>query len=119
MYVDWDFLASLNKSLFSVGLHGHEHQRFSMMSPEWQAESIDKNLEILSELDTFEPIFAIPFGRPHDFTRETIQIALQRELRILLANGGVNKSFSVGYDRIPADGRDVLELYWDELALRV
>lgn len=108
--VSEQWLAGLDGEQFHVGLHGHEHQRFSMMPVEWQVENLRRNVEILSQFRAYRPIFALPFGRPIDFATETIRIALEEKLEILMANGGVNLHPDVSWKRIPADQRPVKQL---------
>jgi len=108
MFVSFEQLENINSDLFHIGTHGHEHQRFLMKSKEWQRENIIKDIDILSNLKAYRPIFAIPFGRPHDWNIDTIDIIRELNFDFVYANGGINVNRSVGYQRIPADGR-VLE----------
>jgi peptidoglycan/xylan/chitin deacetylase (PgdA/CDA1 family) len=91
-YVGHDFLNSLNSKLFTLGLHGHEHQRFSMMSKTEQENNIVLNIKYLQKYKNYIPAFAIPFGRPIDWNLETIKIAKRHNLYVLLAYGGYNVS---------------------------
>jgi peptidoglycan/xylan/chitin deacetylase (PgdA/CDA1 family) len=106
-YVSTEFLESLNRELFTLGLHGHEHQRFSMMTAEWQKTNLLENIKILSKLNTYRPIFAIPFGKAHDWSKDTIDICKEIGLEIVFSDGGFNKRNSYGIKRIPADGLDL------------
>jgi peptidoglycan/xylan/chitin deacetylase (PgdA/CDA1 family) len=92
--VSYDFLKSLNKDLFSVGLHGHEHQRFSMMPVTWKRENIVRNIEALKTLPGYIPGFAIPFGGPDDWDRETVSIAKEYNLAVFLAVKGYNTKYN-------------------------
>lgn len=109
IYVNLKYLEGIDDKLFHIGLHGHDHQRFSMMDSKWQEENMGKNLLILSSLKAYRPFFAIPFGRPYDWNRETINIAKHLGLIPLFANGGYNSFESWrntgAINRIPADGR--------------
>lgn len=96
-------LAELDSQQFHIGLHGHEHQRFSMMSVDWQLQSLKRNIDILSRFPAYRPIFALPFGRPIDFGPEIVRIALQNNLDILAADGGLNLHPEILWKRIPAD----------------
>jgi len=107
VYLSLKDLERMDSDLFDVSLHGCEHQRFSMMSSVWQRESILKDINALSQLKNYKPIFAIPFGRPGDWSRETIKIALELGLDIVFADEGVNYHREVGCKRIPADGREL------------
>ena len=66
-----------------MGLHGAEHERFPMMNVDWQRQNILKNIYALSHLKSYKPIFAIPFGRPHNWTIETIKICIELDLEIV------------------------------------
>lgn len=106
-YVTKDFLASLDTELFSIALHGHEHQRFAMMPETWQRKCIEENVTELSVLPGYCPIFGIPFGRPHDWDNTVIEICREMHLDIALANGGINWPADDYCQRMPADGSKV------------
>ena len=106
-FVDRDFLETLNDDLIHIGLHGHEHQRYSMMSPEWQRQDLTRNVQALSGLPAYRPVFAIPYGRPFDWSHATIGLCFELGLRFAFANGGFNTGDEVGLRRIPADGKSV------------
>lgn len=102
-----EWLASLDGDQFSLGAHGHEHQRFSMMPSEWQKSDLRENVRRLSQFRAFRPLFAVPFGRPHDWSAETIKIAAAEGLDVVLADGGVNLVASSCYERNPSDGKSL------------
>jgi peptidoglycan/xylan/chitin deacetylase (PgdA/CDA1 family) len=110
MFVSFNDLKNINSNLFHVGLHGHEHQRFSMKAKEWQKENIKKDIEFLSVLESYRPIFAIPFGRPHDWNVDTVKILFELDLDFVYADGGINLHRAIGYQRIPSDGRVLKEI---------
>lgn len=103
-YLGYDQLKKLNPELFSIGLHGHEHQRFSMMSKSWQKNDLLNNIALLSKFKTYTPIFAIPYGKPHDWNTDTIDICKEMGLEVAFANGGFNVKNNQGILRMPADG---------------
>lgn len=103
-------LEELDPDLFSVGIHGHEHQRFSMMSANWQRDAIEKNIESLNRLEHYRPIFALPFGGSNDWNTDTVRICLDYNLYFLTCTAGVNLGKTVEYRRIFADGRDAASL---------
>jgi peptidoglycan/xylan/chitin deacetylase (PgdA/CDA1 family) len=105
-----EFLASLEPELFAAGLHGREHQRFSMMSTDWQRDCLDDDLAALRELRGFVPLFAVPFGRPHDWDDTAATLAAERGLHLVLADGGFTRNGDRHCSRIPADGADAIEL---------
>jgi peptidoglycan/xylan/chitin deacetylase (PgdA/CDA1 family) len=99
-----EWIATLDGEQFAIGAHGHEHQRFSMMSPAWQRENLQKNLELLREFRAYRPIFAVPFGRSGDFTEDTLLIARELGLGVVLADGGINLKSEDCLKRVPSDG---------------
>jgi peptidoglycan/xylan/chitin deacetylase (PgdA/CDA1 family) len=107
IFTSLDFLRTLNTELFTVGLHGHEHQRHSLMSYHEQEENIKKNFEILSDLPAFLPFFSIPYGKFFDWNEETIRICQKFNLKILTASGTINLSGEGILDRIPTDNKDI------------
>jgi peptidoglycan/xylan/chitin deacetylase (PgdA/CDA1 family) len=103
--VSQGWLSELDETQFSIGAHGHEHQRFSMMPGDWQRKNLRKNVEILRQFPAYRNLFAIPFGRRHDWSEETISIARAFELEIILADGGINVGPAESIQRIPSDSR--------------
>lgn len=103
-YLSLDDLKLFDTNLFDIGLHGHEHQRFSMMSKVWQMKNIIRSIEIVSSFPTYKPIFALPFGKSHDWNNDTIDICKDLGLEIAFSNGGFNTKRNFGIERIPADG---------------
>jgi peptidoglycan/xylan/chitin deacetylase (PgdA/CDA1 family) len=108
-FVSKEFLSTLDPELFSVGLHGHEHQRLSMMPETWQRRNIEKNIRHLEDLPGYYPMFGIPFGRPHDWNDAVIRICEEMHLDIAFADGGINLAGGRYCERIPADGRNVYD----------
>lgn len=110
------WISKLDGEQFAIGAHGHEHQRFSMMSAEWQRNDLRENVKRLSQFRAYRPIFAVPFGRAWDWTRETIRITRAQGLYAVLADGGINCSAAEVYRRIPSDGRAVRRLVAETMA---
>jgi peptidoglycan/xylan/chitin deacetylase (PgdA/CDA1 family) len=110
------WISNLDGEQFAIGAHGHEHQRFSMMAAEWQRNDLRENVKCLSQFRAYRPIFAVPFGRAWDWTRETICIARAQGLHAMLADGGINLSAAEVYRRIPSDGRAVGRLVAEAMA---
>jgi len=108
--VSSDWLDSLDGDQFAIGAHGHEHERFSMMPKEWQLNDLTNNVKFLSKFRSYRPIFAVPFGRGQDWTEETLCIARDSGLDVVLADGGINVSTSYKYRRIPSDSRKLAPL---------
>ena len=110
------WLADLDGEQFAIGAHGHEHQRFSMMLPEWQLHDLRENVRVLSQFRGYRPLFAVPFGRLRDLTRETIYIAHGEGLEVVLADGGINLGSGDSYQRIPSDGQIIRRLVTAEMS---
>ena len=97
------WLSKLDGEQFALGLHGHEHQRFSMMTEEWQRKDLRTNREILCQYRAYRPVFAVPFGRLPDWSPATLTIAREFGLEVVLADGGLNLRSASYYQRQPAD----------------
>lgn len=116
--VSAEWLSSLDGDQFSIGAHGHEHQRFSLMPAEWQRTDLRENIRALAQFRGYRPIFAVPFGRPHDWTEETIHVARDQGLDIVLADGGINLAAGDFYQRIPSDDKMLHSLLADAMGSR-
>jgi peptidoglycan/xylan/chitin deacetylase (PgdA/CDA1 family) len=108
--VSAEWLAKLDGDQFAIGAHGHEHQRYSMMTSEWQLNDLRENVRIISQFQGYRPIFAVPFGRSWDWTTQTIRIVREQGLQVVLADGGINLGPYDAYRRIPSDGRSIRRL---------
>jgi peptidoglycan/xylan/chitin deacetylase (PgdA/CDA1 family) len=109
------WLEKLNPDLFAIGAHAHEHERYSMMSEEWQIVDLRKNVECLRQFTAYRPMFAYPFGRKGDFDQTTIRIASEMGLSVWGADGGINlRHEGIGL-RIPADGLRTDALFVQEM----
>jgi len=116
--VSTEWLSSLDGEQFAIGAHGHEHQRFSMMSADWQRNDLRENVRHLSQFRAYRPVFAVPFGRACDWTEETIRFAHDQNLEVVLADGGVNIASAPFYRRIPSDGKQLRPLIVTAMAGR-
>ncbi len=101
--ISTEWLSGLDGEQFAIGAHGHEHQRFSMMPTVWQQNDLRENVRILSQFRAYRPVFAIPFGRTWDWSENTIRIAHNEGLDVVLADGGLNVAPGEFYRRIPSD----------------
>jgi peptidoglycan/xylan/chitin deacetylase (PgdA/CDA1 family) len=110
-----DWLASLDGQQFTLGAHGHEHQRYSMMPADWQADNLRTNAELLRQFPAYRPIFALPFGRHYDWDNTALRIAIDQGHTLLTADGGVNQRRDAHILRVPADGRVAKELFAREI----
>jgi peptidoglycan/xylan/chitin deacetylase (PgdA/CDA1 family) len=106
-YLTVEDLNAILNPLFNIGLHGHEHQRYSMMSKDWCAKDVDTCINKLSSHPLYVPIIALPFGKSHDWDEKIISVCIDRGLKIMLHDGGINYKKKILYDRIPCDGRDI------------
>jgi peptidoglycan/xylan/chitin deacetylase (PgdA/CDA1 family) len=104
------WLAGLDGEQFAIGAHGHEHQRYSMMPPDWQWNDLAQNVAILSQFRAYRPLFAVPFGRRWDWNKTTLEIVHKLGLDLLLADGGVNLGPAMFYRRQPADSSSAPDL---------
>lgn len=107
-YASQRFLHSIDNPLINFGLHGHEHDRFILMDYIDQKNSLLNNIQFVSQLSGYIPVFAIPFGRPLDWNGLTIDVCNELKLAYLFANGGYNFGDGVGLKRIPVDNRNIL-----------
>ena len=88
------------------------------MPAEWQQNDLRENVRHLSQFRAYRPVFAVPFGRACDWTEETIRIAHEQNLDVVLADGGVNIAFAPFYRRIPSDGKKLGPLIVTAMAER-
>lgn len=109
-YISENFLEGIDPELFTIGLHGHEHQRFSMMTKEWQRSNLLENINRLSRFKAYKPVFAIPFGKERDWNVDTLEICRQLKLEYTYSNGGYNTKNMTGIKRIPADGMEIKKI---------
>lgn len=107
LVVSREWLESLDPQQFHIGLHGHQHDRFAMMDPAWQREDLEKNREALRDYSAYRPVFAVPFGRYLDWDRHTIRVAMDLDLEIAMADGGINTTNDLFLKRIPLDHREL------------
>jgi peptidoglycan/xylan/chitin deacetylase (PgdA/CDA1 family) len=111
LLVDDAWLASLDGEQFTLGAHGHEHQRHRLMPDDWQRDNLRRCVEALSGYKAYKRIFAFPFGRPWDFNEMTIRAALELDHAIVAAHGGLNVENEILIRRIPCDGRSAKEVF--------
>jgi len=109
-YVNKEFLKNIDSTLIHLGLHGHEHQRFSMKTIDWQRQDIQKNIDELKQYPSYVPIFSIPFGKPHDWTQETLKLAYSFGLTPVLSNSGYNVKYDQAIMQITCDDRSIEEM---------
>jgi len=105
-----DFEACTNP-LFHFGLHGHEHLRFSMLSREEQKENLLKNIEQMKNWPNYVPHFAIPFGKPQDWNKDTLEVSDELGVIPFLAHHGYNTSYRTPYLRFSVDTKDLKSVF--------
>ena len=104
-YLSWEQLRATAKfPLITIGLHGHEHQRQSMMTNDWNRENLQKCYDLLSTLPNFVPFYALPFGRLEDWNLRALDDARTLGLTLLTHDNGVNRSRTPILARCPSDG---------------
>jgi len=111
IFISKDELSCLDSDLFQVGLHGREHQRFIHYPKDWQSKAMQDDIDSLSDLPQYIPVFAVPFGRPQDWDYDTLSVAWEKGLEIVLADGGVNHRKQGVINRIPADRSNIRRLW--------
>ena len=82
-----------------------------MMPATWQRQCIERNIECLSDLPGFCRLFAVPFGRPHDWDDAVAGICAELGLELMLGNGGINRPGTGVWQRIPADHAPALGMF--------
>lgn len=104
-YLSWEQLrATAQSPLLTIGLHGHEHQRQSMMTDEWNRANLQKCYDLLSPLPNFVPFYALPFGRLEDWNLRALDDTRALGLTLLTHDNGVNRSRTPILYRCPSDG---------------
>ncbi|GEM_PF-1491753 len=106
-YINADFLENLDIKYIHIGLHGHEHHRFSMLNKEQKIEDINNNIQDIKQYRGYKPFFAFPFGKPMDCDLDSIKIILDKNLKIFLHNGGINFNKEILFKRIPSDNQNI------------
>ncbi len=109
-YADYEVLKDITGNLFHFGLHGHEHLRFSMLTEEEQRANLQKNINILRTWQNYIPFFAIPFGKPLDWNKETLEVCKDLNIIPLLANSGYNIAYHLPLLRFSVDGIELKDL---------
>jgi len=102
-FVSGEFLASLDDRLFTIGLHGHEHIRYSLLTYQEQMNDLILNMNNMKAYRAFIPIFALPFGQIYDYNKDTIKVCLDLKVDLLLNAGGINHNVLIPLNRIPGD----------------
>lgn len=111
-YIEEIFLKNVNLRFVNIGLHGHEHHRYSMLERQIMREDIINNVKVISQFKGYLPFFALPFGKPTDWNTDTIKILLENKLKIFLHNGGINLHQEATYKRIPSDNININDVYY-------
>lgn len=106
LFLNKEDIKALDPEIFDIGLHGNEHQRFSMMDAAWQEDAIAKNISALKDLENFCPIFAVPFGSARDWNESTVSACIKYKVAMLTCTGGINLTKDILYKRVFADSHD-------------
>jgi len=104
VYLSEEKLEKLNKDLFTIGLHGHEHLISTFLDKEQFLENVNKNIKALQNYENYKPFFAFPYGNANE---EKILTVKALGLVPVLCNGLKNNINSDCINRIPIDGIDL------------
>ena len=110
-YSDYKKFETCSNPLFHFGLHGHEHLRFSMLSYEQQRKNLEKNIQLMQDWPNYVPYFAIPFGQPKDWNKDTLMLAQELKLTPFLAYQGYNTAYRAPFLRFSVDGMDLRNVF--------
>ncbi|MBR1514747.1 MAG: polysaccharide deacetylase family protein [Bacteroidales bacterium] len=101
LYLTPSQLEGLDKSLFTIGMHGYEHYNSLQLSDEEFVENVERDYASLSKYANFIPFFCFPYG----FARESqLQQLRDRHLVPVLCSGGDNYDTKKGVYRHCMDG---------------
>lgn len=100
IYLTIEQLRSLDKNLFTIGMHGHEHLNSLLLSPEKFEYNVEQNRRLLMDyLGVIPHLFAFPFGKSKE---EQCLILQNKGIVPFLCDGNPCYFFSsVAYSRIP------------------
>lgn len=104
LYLNREELFSFTNSLFTFGLHGHEHEHHTQMSSEWCLKNIEENFSQLKNHPNFHKFIAFPFGA---FNKDEADYWEALGFKTFGCNGGMNYKDSIPLKRIPVDGKVV------------
>lgn len=110
-YANYEEFAKCTNSLFHFGLHGHEHLRFSMLSREEQKQNLLKNMQHMKHWPNYVPYFAIPFGKPQDWNKDTLELAEELGVIPFLAHHGYNTSYRQPFLRFSVDTKNLKSVF--------
>ncbi|RXJ46037.1 polysaccharide deacetylase family protein [Gelidibacter gilvus] len=110
-YANYEAFEKCTNPLFHFGLHGHEHLRFSMLSREAQKENLLKNIEHMQRWPNYVPHFAIPFGKPHDWNADTLEISEELGVVPFLAHHGYNTFYRQPFLRFSVDTKNLQSVF--------
>lgn len=87
LYLTPTQLDSLDKVLFTIGMHGYEHYNSLQLTDDEFRDNFEKDKALLSSYSNFIPFFCFPYG----YARES-QISMLRDHHIIpvLCSGGDN-----------------------------
>lgn len=89
LYLTPTQLESLDKDLFTIGMHGYEHYNSLQLTDDEFRENVEKDKALLSNYSNYIPFFCFPYG----YARES-QLELLRKSGVtpVLCSGGDNYS---------------------------
>lgn len=87
LYLAPSQLEDLDKSLFTIGMHGYEHYNSLQLTDEEFLENVDRDFDNLSKYSNFIPFFCFPYG----FARESqLKLLWDRGIMPVLCSGSDN-----------------------------
>jgi glycosyltransferase involved in cell wall biosynthesis/peptidoglycan/xylan/chitin deacetylase (PgdA/CDA1 family) len=104
VYLTRNELLNITDSLFTIGLHGHEHFVSTHLTDQKFEENVLQNYNELKDHSNFIPYYAFPFGTVDE---RKIEIVHKLGYIPFLCNGRKNYKASIAYNRISIDGLDL------------
>ena len=103
-YLTTEALFKITNPIFTIGLHGHEHYKYDIMSESICRSNLEKNISILKTHPNYVPIFAFPFGR---WRSENLSLIKSYNLKAVFCSDMLNYAAGVGYNRISVSNENV------------
>jgi glycosyltransferase involved in cell wall biosynthesis/peptidoglycan/xylan/chitin deacetylase (PgdA/CDA1 family) len=104
LYITREELFAINNPLFTIGLHGHEHEHHTCMPPDWCRNNIEVNYTQLKSHPNFVPFIAFPFGA---FSANEAIYWEEQGFKTVGCNGMLNFGKSNQLNRVAMDGKVV------------
>lgn len=102
LYMTKEDLFAIDNPLFTIGLHGHEHEHHTKMTPEWGKQNILENFQLLKDHPNFIPYISFPFGA---CTIEEAEYFEELGFKTIKCNGLLNYHNKTPLNRSEIDGK--------------